>query len=97
MVRINRLGQATMEIFKCPNHRITIKKYSPLGIVERISDEDKVGELNVNEMTVNIQKQQLPPAKPLTKEKHQYIFGVCHAQCAGHDQAEVLGSVVKTS
>jgi hypothetical protein len=25
-------------------------------------------------MTVNIQKQQLPPAKPLTKEKHQYIL-----------------------
>jgi hypothetical protein len=63
LVWINRLGQATMEIFNCTNHEITIEKDSLLGIVERISDKDKVRELNVTEMTANIQKQQLPPAK----------------------------------
>jgi hypothetical protein len=63
-----------MEIFNCANHQITIKKNYPLVIVKRISDEDEVGELNMNEMTVNIQKQQLPPAKPLNKEKRQYIL-----------------------
>jgi hypothetical protein len=63
-----------MEIFKCSNHAITIKKDTLLGIVERISDGEEVGELNIAEMTVNIQKQQLPPAKSLTKEKRQYIL-----------------------
>jgi hypothetical protein len=42
--------------------------------VERISEDDEVGELKVNEMTVNIQKQPLQPAKPLTKEKCQFIL-----------------------
>jgi hypothetical protein len=57
-----------MEIFNCTNYKMTIEPDSLLGIVERLS-----GELNVNENTVNIQKQ-LPPAKPITKEKRQYIL-----------------------
>ena len=36
---------------------MTIEKESLLGILEWISDEDEVGELKVNEMTVNIQNQ----------------------------------------
>ena len=73
LVRINKLGQATMEIFNCTNHEMTIEKDSLVGIVENLREEDEVGELNVNEMTVNIQKQQLPPAKILTQEKRKYI------------------------
>jgi len=74
LVRINWLGQTPMEIFNCTNHKMTIEADSLVGIVERLSEEDKLGELNLNEMTVNIQKQELLPAKPLTKEKHQYIM-----------------------
>ncbi len=40
--------------------------------MESVSDEVKVGEQDV--MTVNIQKQQMPPAKPFRKEKHLYIL-----------------------
>jgi hypothetical protein len=36
LVRINRLGQATMEIFNCTNSVTTIEKDSFLGIIERI-------------------------------------------------------------
>jgi len=73
LLRINRLGQTTMEIFNCTNHVMTIEANSLVGIIEKLSEEDEVGELNVHEMTVNIQKQQLPPAKPLTAVKRQYI------------------------
>jgi hypothetical protein len=74
LVQINKLGQTTMEIFNCTNHEMTIEADSLVGIVERLSEEDEVGELNVTEMTVNIQKQQLPPAKPLIAAKRQYIL-----------------------
>ena len=50
---------------------MTIEANSLVGIIEKLSEEDEVGELNVNKMTVNIQKQQLPPAKPLTAVKRQ--------------------------
>jgi hypothetical protein len=53
---------------------MTIEANSLAGIIEKLSDDDEVGELNINEMTVNIQKQQLPPAKPLTAVKCQYIL-----------------------
>jgi hypothetical protein len=36
LVRINQLGQATMEIFNCTNSVMTIEKDSFLGIIERI-------------------------------------------------------------
>ena len=71
LVRINRLGQTTMEIFNCTNHMMTIEANALVGIIEKLSNDDEVGELIVNEMTVNIQKQQLPPAKPLTAVKRQ--------------------------
>jgi hypothetical protein len=57
LVRINRLSQTTMEIFNCTNHVMTIEANALVGIIEKLSDDDEVGELNVNEMTVNIQKQ----------------------------------------
>ncbi len=71
LVRVNQLGQTTMEIFNCTNHVMAIEANSLVGIIEKLSDDDEVGELNVNEMTVNIQKQQLPPAKPLTAAKRE--------------------------
>ncbi len=53
---VNRLGQTTTEVFNCTNHKKTIEADSLVGIFERLSEEDKVGELTVNDMTVNIQK-----------------------------------------
>ncbi len=38
------------------NNHIMIEKDPLLGIVEQISIKDEVGELNVNEMTMNIRK-----------------------------------------
>ncbi len=69
-----KMINSTIEFFNCTNQQITIEKESQLRIVERISEEDKVGKLKVNEMSVNIQKQQLPQAKPLTKEKNICAF-----------------------
>jgi hypothetical protein len=48
-------------------------------------------------MTVNIQKQQLPPAKPLSAVKCQYILEHAMLNVARLVQAEVLGPVVKAS
>jgi hypothetical protein len=48
---------------------MTIGKDSLLGVAEKISEEDKVGELNFNEMTANIQKMQFMPSKFFTTEK----------------------------
>ena len=73
LVRINRLGQAIMEIFYCTNHEMTIEKDSLLGVEEKISEEDKVGKLNFNEMTANIQKMQFMPSKFFTTEKWHYV------------------------
>ena len=72
LVKINHYGQTSMEIFNCTNSVMTIEKDSPLGIIERISEEDTTGELNVNTMTVNIEKQQLEKV-PLTNDKRKYI------------------------
>jgi hypothetical protein len=69
LVRINRLSQATMEIFNCTNSVMTIEKDSFLGIIERFEENDTVGELNVNEMTVNIEQTALPTPVKITEEK----------------------------
>ena len=37
-----------MEIFNCSNHQITIERDSMLGVVEKVSEEDKIEEMNVN-------------------------------------------------
>jgi hypothetical protein len=74
LVRINRLGQATMEIFNCTNSVMTIEKDSFLGIIERIKENDTVRELNVNEMTVNIEQAALPTPTKITEEKKKYIL-----------------------
>jgi hypothetical protein len=74
LVRINWLGQATMEIFNSVNSVMTIEKDSFLGIIERIKENDKVGELNVNKMTVNIEQTALPTPTKITEEKKKYIL-----------------------
>jgi hypothetical protein len=56
LVRINKLGQTNMEIFNCNNHAMTIEKKYLLGIIEKLKDEDQVGELRVNKMTVNLSR-----------------------------------------
>jgi hypothetical protein len=37
-----------MEIFNCTNHAMMIEKNSVLGIIEKLKDEDQVGELQIN-------------------------------------------------
>jgi hypothetical protein len=39
---------------------MTIEKNSFLGIIKRIKESDTVGELNINEMIVNIEQITLP-------------------------------------
>jgi hypothetical protein len=73
-VRINQLGQATMEIFNCTNSVMTIEKDSFLGVIERIKDSDTAVELNVNEITVNIEQTALPTPTKITEEKKKYIL-----------------------
>jgi hypothetical protein len=51
---------------------MTIEKDSFLGVIERIEENDTVGELNVKEMTVNIEQMALPT--PTTEEKKKYIL-----------------------
>jgi len=63
-----------MEIFNCTNSVVTIEKDSFLGIIERIKENDTVGELNVNEMTVNIEQTALPTPTKITEEKKKYFL-----------------------
>jgi hypothetical protein len=74
LVRVNRLGQTNMEIFNCTNHAMMIEKNSLLGIIEKIKDEDQVGELQVNKMTVNLEQKELKPADKITEEKKKSIL-----------------------
>ena len=48
LVMINKNGQTTMEIFNCSNHQITIERDSMLGVAEKIHQDDKIEEMNVN-------------------------------------------------
>jgi hypothetical protein len=82
LVRINLLGQATMEIFNCTNSVITIEKDSFLGIIERIEETDRVGELN--EMTVNIEQKALPTPIKIT-EKRSNLFSTMSLRNLGRD------------
>jgi hypothetical protein len=44
-----------------------------LGIVEKLSEVDEVGELNANEIRVIIQKQQLPQATHTSHHRKETI------------------------
>jgi hypothetical protein len=73
LVRINRIGQTNLEIFNCTNHIITIDKNTILGVVEKLTSEDQVGELKVNKMTVNLEQKEMKPSSKITEEKRKYI------------------------
>jgi hypothetical protein len=53
---------------------MTIEKNSILGIIEKLKDEDQVGELQINEMTVNLEQKELTPAAKITEKKKKYIL-----------------------
>ena len=53
---------------------MTIEKDSFLRIIERIKEFDRVGKLNVNEMTVNIEQMALPTPTKITEEKKKFIL-----------------------
>ena len=63
-----------MEIFNCTNIVMTIEKDSFLGIIERIKEYDRVGKLNVNEMTVNIEQMALPTTTKITEERRNLFL-----------------------
>ena len=75
LVRVNKLGQVVMEIFNCTNSVMKIDKNTSLGIIENIhSNEDSVGELNVNDLTAQLEEAEPNPQQPITAEKKQYIL-----------------------
>jgi hypothetical protein len=53
---------------------MTIEKNSILGIIEKINDEDQVGELQIKEMVVNLEQRELKPAAKITEKKKKYIL-----------------------
>jgi hypothetical protein len=60
LVRINKMGQTNMEIVNCTNHALT--KNAILRIIKKLMHEDKVGELKVNKMTVNLKQKEMKPS-----------------------------------
>jgi len=74
LVRINKLGQKNMEIFNCTNHAIMIEKAFLLGLIEMLKPEDQVGELPVNQMTVNLEQKEMKPTAKIMEEKKKYIL-----------------------
>ncbi len=63
-----------MVIFHCTNHTMTINKHTTLGIVEKLTNEDQVRELKVNDMTVNLEQKEMKPSAQITEEKRKYIL-----------------------
>ncbi len=74
LVQINPLGQTTVEILNFTNSVTTIEKNSFLGIIERVEEDNTVGELNVNEMTMNIEQTVLPTLTQITEQKKKHII-----------------------
>ena len=75
LVRVNKLGQVVMEIFNCTNSVMRIKKDTALGVIENIhSNEGSVGELNVNDLTAQLEELEPNEQKPITAEKKKYIL-----------------------
>ncbi len=50
---------------------MTIEKGALLGIIEKLGQEDQVEELQVKEMTVNLE---LSPSAKITEEKKKYVL-----------------------
>jgi hypothetical protein len=73
-VRINKLGQTNMEIFNTTFHAMTINNHTVLGVVEKIKNEDQVGELKVYEMTANLEQKEMKPSVQIKEEKQKYIL-----------------------
>ena len=71
MVRINKLGQTTMEIFNCTSNIMSIEKNTRVGICENLLEEDVMQEVNVNTMTVT--EQDSVPREELTAKKRKWI------------------------
>ncbi|MGV0994312.1 MAG: reverse transcriptase domain-containing protein, partial [Mycobacterium sp.] len=78
LVTINKMGQSTMEVLNCSAYPVTITKRSHIGSIEQIEEEDEVGVLNVNEMTMEIENTPLPAATKLTAEDKKYLLDNLH-------------------
>jgi hypothetical protein len=75
LVQINRLGQTNMEISYYTNHAMTIEKDALLGITEKLGQDDQLGELRVNKMTVNLKQKE--PHFQDHRRKEEIYFGQC--------------------
>jgi hypothetical protein len=53
---------------------MTIENNSLFGIIKKIKEEDQVGELQINKMTVNLEQKEMKPAAKITEEKKKYIL-----------------------
>ena len=75
VVRVNKLGQVVIGDFQLYKQCDRIKKDSALGIIENIhSNEDSVGELNVKNLTAQLEELEPNSQKPITAEKKKYIL-----------------------
>ena len=73
LVRINRNGQALVELFNCTSQPITIDIDAEIGIVEKICESDQVAELNVEEMTATVEQKELSNT-PISESKKKFIM-----------------------
>jgi len=60
---------------------MTIEKDALLGIIQKLGQGDQVGELRINEMTVNLE---LNTSAKITEEKQKYILN--NVKFANHNQ-----------
>ena len=74
LVRVNRLGQTSMEIFNCTNSVMIIEKNAVLGLIENLRSGDTIGELNASDLTVKIEEQEPVVQQPISEEKKKYIL-----------------------
>ena len=75
LVKINRMGQTSMEIFNCTNHVMTIEKGSILGIIESIhEEEDSVAALDLDSLIATVEATPPNEQSKITEQKKKFIM-----------------------
>ena len=74
LVKVNRMGQAQMEIFNCTAYPVTIKRDSIIGMVEQLLPNEEIAQLDVEKMSATLEnKIPIVPVRKLTEEKAKFI------------------------
>ena len=90
LVRVNKLGQVVKEIFNCTRSVTRIKKDSALGIIEnKHSNEDSVGELNVNNLTAQLEEFKPKRTKTTHSRKEEIYSRKCSTECSKRIQGYI--------